>query len=536
MLLSRWLSIFVLITGLTIGLFVWQTLSDNQSRLIKKSVRFGSTTIKNKVTIQMEELVNALVRAAKRWEYHGGTEKEEWEHDLGWYIKHKQGFQAIEWVDRTYHVRWIVPLKGNESALNLDLSFESRRKMALDNARNQKKIIMTQSIDLVQGGKGVLVYIPLYVKNEFDGFLLGVFRLKEFLDTVLEEFSPDYSITLFEEQNEIYTNKIQTTDEQWKHGTEIVLYEVPWKIDVWPSQKLLNEKQLHLPEIVLLVMLLIVSLLTLVIFFFQKSRLRQLEVEKTNRKLEKHYRYLEKLIHDLELSNQELKEFAYIISHDLKTPIRGIGQLSGWLAHDYADLFDEKGTETLQLLIGRVKRLDRFIDGIRLYSEIGRTPKTEEPLNMNLLMRDILSSFTLPNHIRITQENDLPEIIADKQLMKQLFQNLLDNAVKFMDKQEGKIRIKCIEEESCWKFSIADNGPGIEEKYHEKVFQIFKTLTPRDKMENTGIGLTIVKKIITLSGGKIWIQSKNDEGSTFFFTLPKKQGANGEKQKTNSFG
>jgi signal transduction histidine kinase len=103
----------------------------------------------------------------------------------------------------------------------------------------------------------------------------------------------------------------------------------------------------------------------------------------------------------------------------------------------------------------------------------------------------------------------------------QVFQNLLSNAVKYMDKPQGEVRVGCVEEDGFWKFSVADNGPGIEERHFERIFKIFQTLSPQDEFESTGIGLTVIKKIVELYGGKVWVQSKVGQGSTFFFTLPK---------------
>ena len=115
----------------------------------------------------------------------------------------------------------------------------------------------------------------------------------------------------------------------------------------------------------------------------------------------------------------------------------------------------------------------------------------------------------------------MPTVLAERLRLKQILQNLLSNAVKYIDKPKGLIKIGCTEENNFWKFSVADNGCGINEKYFERIFEIFQTLVPRDKKESTGIGLTIVRKIVELYGGKVWLTSKIDEGSTFFFTLPK---------------
>jgi signal transduction histidine kinase len=128
-----------------------------------------------------------------------------------------------------------------------------------------------------------------------------------------------------------------------------------------------------------------------------------------------------------------------------------------------------------------------------------------------------------PENISITVENELPVIEFERTRITQVFQNLLSNAVKFMDKPEGQVKIGCVEEDGFWKFTVADNGPGIEEKYFEKIFDMFQTLAPRDEVESTGVGLTVAKKIVELYGGKIWVQSKVGEGSTFLFTLPKQE-------------
>ena len=230
------------------------------------------------------------------------------------------------------------------------------------------------------------------------------------------------------------------------------------------------------------------------------------------------------LLEQLEKVNKELKDFAYIVSHDLKAPLRGIKTLAGWMLNDYADKMDEDGREQLKLLSSRVDRMHGLIDGILQYSRVGRMEEEEQvEVDLNHLLTDIIDMLAPPENITITVENKLPVIECEQTRITQVFQNLLSNAIKYMDKPEGWIKIGCIEECGCWKFSISDNGPGIEEKYFDKIFQIFQTLSPRDEYESTGIGLTVIKKIIELYGGRIWVESKIGEGSTFFLTFPTKE-------------
>jgi len=179
------------------------------------------------------------------------------------------------------------------------------------------------------------------------------------------------------------------------------------------------------------------------------------------------------------------------------------------------------------LILKRVKRMDGLIDGILRYSRVGRIREKEESLDLNLIVKAVVDTFSPPDNVKIIIENELPVVLRDSVRMEQVFQNLIGNAIKFMDKGEGVIKVGFADEGAYWKFSVSDNGPGINKKYHDKIFQIFQTLTPRDAHESTGIGLTLVKKIIKLYGGSVWVESETGRGATFFFTLPKK----GEKDE-----
>ncbi len=237
---------------------------------------------------------------------------------------------------------------------------------------------------------------------------------------------------------------------------------------------------------------------------------------------------LEKVNNEYDAANRELKEFAYIVSHDLKAPLRAIGQLSHWIAEDYSDSFDADGKEQMDLILQRVKRMDGLIDGVLQYSRVGRIKEKEEPLDLNIFVKEVIDDIAPPDTVQILFDSKLPVVLRDPTRMGQVFQNLIGNAVKYMDKDEGLVKVGCADEDAYWEFSVSDNGPGIDERYHDKIFQIFQTLTPRDERESTGIGLTLVKKIVTLYGGSIWVESKTGHGTTFFFTLAK-QGEDNEK-------
>lgn len=228
-----------------------------------------------------------------------------------------------------------------------------------------------------------------------------------------------------------------------------------------------------------------------------------------------------RLIREFESSQEELKSFAYVVSHDLKAPLRAISALASWLAHDYSDKFDDEGKEHMRLLIKRVYRMDNLINGILQYSRVGQVKEEIVEVDLDQLVREIIDLLSPPANIVISIENTLPTVMAEPTRIEQVFQNLLSNAIKFMDKPQGEIRIVCSLEDQHWKFLIADNGPGIELRHFERIFQLFQTLVPRDRVEGTGVGLSLVKKIVEMYGGRIWLESKVGEGSKFFFTLPK---------------
>jgi two-component system sensor kinase FixL len=230
------------------------------------------------------------------------------------------------------------------------------------------------------------------------------------------------------------------------------------------------------------------------------------------------------LITKVDKINRELNDFASIVSHDLKAPLRGIKTLANWILADCADKLGDQANEQINLLLDRVERMYNLIEGALQYSRLGLTKGKQVQVNLNTFVPEIINMVVPPENITVTIENELPVIEFEETQIMQVFQNLLSNAIKYMDKPKGWIKIGCVEQEGFWKFSVADNGPGIEEKHFEKIFKIFQALPTSPMFEGTGVGLTITKKIVELYNGKIWVKSKVGQGSTFFFTLPKQKG------------
>jgi PAS domain S-box-containing protein len=249
-------------------------------------------------------------------------------------------------------------------------------------------------------------------------------------------------------------------------------------------------------------------------------KLEASERTKAEQGMEKLNKDLEAAVAELSRSNRQLHDFVHIAAHDLKTPVRGIGTLADWIVSDYGSKLDEHGREQVRLLKARVVRIDKLIDGMLRFSKITRTRQSERQIDLNALLSGIVKEMTLSENMEITVDS-LPSVTCEYEHISQLFQSLLSNAINFMDKPKGLIKIGCVEQGDFWKFYVCDNGPGIEQRYFDRIFKIFQTLPRKDEPETAGIGLAIAKKIIEIHGGKIWVESQPGQGSTFFFTLPK---------------
>jgi len=233
----------------------------------------------------------------------------------------------------------------------------------------------------------------------------------------------------------------------------------------------------------------------------------------------------EQLIRALARSNQELDQFAYVASHDLKAPLRGIANLSQWIEEDLQGGLQGEGKAQMELLRGRVQRMEALIDGILQYSRAGRARAKPETVDTGALVHDIIELLSPPKEVTILVQPEMPCLQTERVPLQQVFMNLISNAVKHAGKDDPTIHVAWWDNGTKVEFAISDNGQGIAPQYHERIFGIFQTLEARDKVEGAGIGLSVVKKIVEAKQGRVWVESEPGKGATFRFEWPKQETA-----------
>jgi light-regulated signal transduction histidine kinase (bacteriophytochrome) len=223
----------------------------------------------------------------------------------------------------------------------------------------------------------------------------------------------------------------------------------------------------------------------------------------------------------LKRKNQELDQFAHIVSHDLKAPLRGIDNVISWIEEDHSKEISPKLHEYFQIIKGRLVRAENLILGILSYARVGKEKVEKEEVDVNQLVEEIAESLVSKSEVKLDIHPKLPVLYTEKLPLFQVFSNLIGNAIKHNDKKNRIIKIYHRGHPLHYEFFVEDNGPGIAKNYHDKIFVIFQTLQERDSVESTGVGLAIVKKILDERHQIIKVQSEIGKGAIFSFTWNK---------------
>jgi len=230
---------------------------------------------------------------------------------------------------------------------------------------------------------------------------------------------------------------------------------------------------------------------------------------------------LRQALQELERSNQELEQFAYVASHDLQEPLRMVISFMQLLAKRYKGQLDERADEYIDYAVQGGQRMKVLISDLLALSRVGTRGQELSPVSCDAALDEALQNLKLvleESGAEVTRD-PLPEVLADRGQLVQLLQNLLDNAIKFRREEAPRVHLSAARERGAWRLAVQDNGIGIEPRYAERIFVVFQRLHGMGEYSGSGIGLAICKKIIERHGGRIWFESEPGQGSTFFFTL-----------------
>jgi PAS domain S-box-containing protein len=229
---------------------------------------------------------------------------------------------------------------------------------------------------------------------------------------------------------------------------------------------------------------------------------------------------------ELARSNDELQQFAYVASHDLQEPLRMISSYTQLIDRRYGDRLDSDAKEFMEFIVDGATRMKQLIEDLLAYSRIGTRGKEFQPTDCDAALRKALTNLraAIEQSGAVITSDPLPTVDADDTQLAQLLQNLIGNAIKFRGADAPSIHVSVEEQDKAWRFGVKDNGIGIDPQYFERIFMMFQRLHSKADYPGTGIGLAICKKVIDRHGGRIWVESQAGRGSTFYFTLPKKEG------------
>jgi signal transduction histidine kinase/DNA-binding response OmpR family regulator len=532
-------------------IFLWLEMVLEEEVNLSHRIGLRTENIKSEILSEVESQILALKRMTLRWGFQGQPRQEEWVNDMNLHLSDYPVYQALGWVDQTFHVRWIVPLKGNEKAVNLDLSFEEKRRRTLLGIKKNKVLGITPPITLAQGGRGFIIYVPIYFENDFGGLISGVFRMKKLFDFILtQEILEGVSIAIYNGEEEIYRRSSTPAIDQSRFLQKAILnfHNVNWRLEVWPDPEFYSKNRTYNSKVALFLGIFMALIISFTIYFAQKEKLRAKQIELARSKLEieieKRTQAEKKMLSaklEAEHANRAKSLFLANMSHEIRTPMNAILGYSQILLRKKSLDGDIKGA--IKTIDNSGKNLLDLINEVLDISKIeaGKMEIHLADFDLKVLIDNLSSLFELRCKQKqlqwVVKGFSNPVFVqGDETKLRQILVNLLGNAIKFTDSGRVLFTVTAVEKyQYC--FNIIDTGSGIPVEALDKIFDAFEQNKGGAEKGGTGLGLAIAQKQLQLMGSDLFVESKIDEGSDFHFTLslpPSKNEIKGHNVKTDS--
>jgi signal transduction histidine kinase/ActR/RegA family two-component response regulator len=532
-------TIFGLATVLA-ALILWELLIFHLRAETQAATNEQVQFVKTKTESELKARILPLERLAGRWQARGQPDDLDMESDAGLVMSVDPSFQAIEWVDPTFHLRWVTPQSSSEANLGADFGSDERRRVALVAAEQSGGAMVSRPLDLRQGGRGLLVCVPVYSQRKLSGFLLGVFRYQELLSSILQNVAQEYWVAVYDGDEEIYSRRDVRSSSlgAWAQEGNIQFQQLTWRARLWPKPGTLSYAGSPLPQVFLIGGILMAVLLACTVYMAETARLHAKEVIATNKELQR------------EIAGREQAEQALRQAQKMEA----VGRLAGGVAHDFNNLLMViRGHATLSLnrtgsnealrreLNEILKSTDRASSLTRQLLAFSRNQVLQlRVLDLNSLVIQVkeLLPPVLGEDIHLVMDLDpeLGRVKADSAQMEQVIMNLVFNARDAMP-DGGKLTIQTanFDLDETWvrrhagvragphvMLAVRDTGQGMDQEIQSHIFEPF--FTTKDRGKGTGLGLASVYGTVRQSGGFITVSSKLHEGTTIQIYLPRVEG------------
>jgi signal transduction histidine kinase/CheY-like chemotaxis protein len=533
-------TIFGLSTVLA-ALILWELLIFHLRAETQAATNEQVQFVKTKTESELKARILPLERLAGRWQARGQPDDLDMESDAGLVMSVDPSFQAIEWVDPTFHLRWVTPRSSSEASLGADFGSDERRRVALIAAETSRGAMVTRPLDLRQGGRGLLVCVPVYSAGKLSGFLLGVFRYQELLSSILQNVAQDYWVAVYDGDEEIYgRGDVRSSSlAAWAQEGNIQFQQLTWRARLWPKPGTLSYAGSPLPQVFLIGGILMACLLAFTVYMAETARLHAKEVVATNKELKR------------EIAGREQAEEALRQAQKMEA----VGRLAGGVAHDFNNLLmvirghaalslNRTGSnEALRRELNEIlKSTDRASSLTRQLLAFSRNQVLQlRVLDLNSLVTQVkeLLPPVLGEDIHLVMDLDpeLGRVKADSAQMEQVIMNLVFNARDAMpDGGALTIQTANYDLDEFWvrrqagvragphvMLAVRDTGQGMNEEVQSHIFEPF--FTTKDRGKGTGLGLASVYGTVRQSGGFITVSSKLHTGTTIQIYLPRVEGA-----------